>query len=51
MKRNMYMVDSASLCVAYFNGKPGGTLNTVKYAKKCGVPVLNLHTEMRRVHN
>ncbi|MBQ7715797.1 MAG: DUF1273 family protein [Clostridia bacterium] len=42
MKRNMFLVDSSSMCVAYFNGKPGGTSNTVNYANKTGVPVLNL---------
>ena len=42
MKRNKYLIDSSSLCVAYFNGRPGGTMKTVNYAKKEGVTVLNL---------
>ena len=42
MKRNIYMVDSSSVCIAYFEGRSGGTQNTVKYAKSRGVSVINL---------
>ena len=45
MKRNIYMVDHSSLCVAYFGGRAGGTLNTVRYAEEKGVAVINLFTE------
>ena len=48
IKRNKYMVDNSSLCVAYFGGRAGGTANTVKYAKEKGVAVVNLFTEQRR---
>jgi len=44
MKRNAYMVDHSELCIAYFNGKRGGTMNTIKYAQKNGVAVINLFT-------
>lgn len=41
-KRNEWMVDHASLIIALFSGENGGTLNTVKYAEKKGVPVVNV---------
>lgn len=41
-KRNCYMVDRSSIVVAYFDGKPGGTKNTVNYAKSCGKKVINI---------
>lgn len=42
MERNIYMVDHSAVCVAYFSGKSGGTANTVRYAEKSGIPVINL---------
>ena len=47
MKRNAYMIDNSSLCVAYFSGRRGGTANTVRYAEKKGVAVVNLFTKQR----
>ena len=41
-ERNKYMVDNSSCCVAYLTSASGGTAGTVKYAEKCGVPVINL---------
>ncbi len=41
-ERNRYMVDRSSLLIAAFNGSPGGTAYTVKYAKKLGLRVVNL---------
>lgn len=32
MQRNRYMVDHSSMLVACYNGQPGGTWNTIKYA-------------------
>lgn len=32
--RNEWMVDHSSLVIAVFNGQPGGTKNTIDYAKK-----------------
>ena len=40
MKRNMYMVDNASLLLACFDGSPGGTMNTILYAQRSGVKVI-----------
>lgn len=36
MRRNRYMVDHASLLLACFSGLPGGTMNTILYAQRCG---------------
>lgn len=41
-KRNRYLVDHASACIAYLRQMRGGTLYTVNYAQECGVPVDNL---------
>lgn len=38
-KRNRYMVDRASLCIAYCTKKTGGTAYTVGYAQKQHIPV------------
>ena len=32
--RNKYMVDNSSIVVAVYDGKPGGTKNTLEYAEK-----------------
>lgn len=34
MRRNRYMVDHSSLILSCFDGKPGGTMNTILYAKR-----------------
>lgn len=39
-KRNMWMVDNSSLVLAFYNGTPGGTLNTINYAKKQNTEVI-----------
>lgn len=39
-KRNRYMVDHADCIIAVWNGKPGGTGNTVKYAERQKIPVI-----------
>lgn len=41
-KRNEWMVDNSSLVIALFNGEKGGTYNTIKYAEKKGVTVMNM---------
>lgn len=33
-KRNEYMVDNSSFCIAYFRNHAGGTLKTIMYARK-----------------
>ena len=40
--RNRHLVDNSGICVAYLTEKKGGTAYTVDYAKKQGVPVINL---------
>lgn len=39
-KRNMFMVDSASVLVAYLNSTRGGTYQTVNYAKRKNVEII-----------
>ena len=38
--RNRYMVDNASVLIAVFDGKRGGTHNTVKYAQRSGLEII-----------
>ena len=40
--RNQWMVDRSNLVIAVFNGEKGGTKNTIDYAKKNGVEVINV---------
>ncbi len=42
-KRNRYMVDRSRFVLTYFDGKEGGTKNTLNYAVKCGREVLNIY--------
>lgn len=39
-KRNIWMVDHSALVIAVFNGKSGGTLNTIRYAQQNQVEIL-----------
>ncbi len=41
--RNRYMVDRSRICVCYYEGKSGGTRNTVAYAAKQGLSIYNLY--------
>lgn len=43
MKRNIFMVDNSDIVLTFYDGKPGGTKNTVNYAIKQGRKVLNLY--------
>jgi uncharacterized phage-like protein YoqJ len=43
--RNVWMVDRSARVIAVYNGEAGGTRNTIKYADKCGVPVVNVLAE------
>ena len=45
MKRNRYMVDHADLIIACYDGKTGGTLNTLRYALERDVQILHLPLE------
>jgi uncharacterized phage-like protein YoqJ len=41
--RNYKMVEESDYCVSYFNGKfISGTAQTIRYAKKSGIEVINL---------
>ena len=40
--RNEWMVDRSNLVIAVFNGQKSGTKNTVDYAKRKGVKVMNV---------
>lgn len=40
--RNKYMVDRSVVCIAYMQKRVGGTYNTVTYAKKRGLEIINL---------
>ena len=39
-RRNEWMVNHASLVIAVFDGRPGGTLNTIRYARSLDLPVV-----------
>lgn len=45
LRRNRYMVDAAQLLIAAFDGKPGGTMQTVNYAKSMGKEIVELVIE------
>lgn len=45
MKRNRYMVDHADLIIACYDGKTGGTLNTLRYAIERDVQIVHLPLE------
>lgn len=40
--RNRFLIDHATVCVAYLNKMSGGTFYTVNYARERGVEVVNL---------
>lgn len=40
--RNKWMVDYSSRVIAAYNGEPGGTKNTIDYALKNGIEVINI---------
>ena len=42
LKRNRCLIDSSGVCVAYLHQQRGGTLYTVNYARRQGVPVINI---------
>ncbi len=42
-RRNQYMVDHSCRCITYWNGATnGGTAQTVRMAKRAGLPIWNL---------
>lgn len=40
--RNVFMVDNSSRVIAAYNGESGGTKNTISYANRNGVDVINI---------
>ena len=42
--RNMWMVDRSDKVIAVYNGSRGGTHNTVKYAEKKNINIVNILT-------
>ncbi len=42
-KRNKFMVNNSSMVIACYKGCPGGTHNTLKYAKEnnCKIKIIN----------
>lgn len=42
LERNRYMVDRSSLLLAVYDGRPGGTRYTVRYAADSGLEVVQL---------
>ncbi len=39
-RRNEWMVDHSARMIAVFSGQPGGTRNTIEYAKAHGVEIV-----------
>ncbi len=50
-KRNEYMVDNSDYVIAVWNGKPSGTGNTVKYAKKKNKVVLLVDPQILKIED
>lgn len=44
-KRNVWMVEHSSRVIALYNGESGGTRNTIEYAKRINVPVIEYIAE------
>lgn len=45
LERNKYMVDKASYLIAAYDGKRGGTQNTILYAIRSGLEIIQLPIE------
>lgn len=43
--RNKYMVDHSDCVITWYDGKKGGTRNTLNYAQKEGKEIINLNTD------
>ncbi len=42
MRRNMYMVDKSSVLIAVYDGRFGGTMQTVRYAEMSGLEIIQI---------
>ena len=47
-RRNRYMVDHASLLIAAHDGLPGGTRNTILYALKQGLSIVDIPIDSKK---
>lgn len=47
-RRNRWMVDRADVCLAYYEGRSGGTAQTVAYATAQGKRVINLYDYLKK---
>ena len=45
MRRNRYMVDHADVLIAAYSGEPGGTMNTMLYAMRRGLDIIEIPIE------
>jgi len=41
-RRNRYLVDSSSILLAVYDGKPGGTKYTLEYAMRRGIEIIEI---------
>ena len=41
-RRNRYLADSSSVCIAYMRSSNSGTAHTVNYAKAIGAEIINI---------
>lgn len=41
--RNKWMVDHSARVIAVWNGKKSGTKNTIDYANRCGIELINIY--------
>lgn len=44
-RRNEYMADHSDIVITWFDGQPGGTRNTLRYAQGKGLRIVNLQGE------
>ena len=42
-ERNKFMINNSSLCIALFDGKPGGTKQTIDYAKSLNKEIIYIN--------
>ena len=42
MRRNRWMVERSSVLLACYDGRPGGTMNTILYAERSGLRVIQI---------
>lgn len=50
-KRNYKMVDDSAYCISYFTGKRSGTMQTINYAKKNSLFIVNIAESVRNFND